>query len=250
MLGLLCVMPAFAGWQYDGYYINDGYYNEDGQTHFVIGGYGGVSFVNSKIENDMGSLQTDYYMNIDSGLVISGTAYDMLNTTQQADYAYVGIGDVSELPVAKDLSKTAFAAGGYVGFTIPYHQQWRIQAGLDHIAEINYDRIPLFEGDVDLTSGYKAYVYSSGIKSTLTTDIVSVMAIYDFFDGNTKPLNTFIPYVGLGAGYAMSKTTVKLTDIFGDLSQDSDLNNYGTLENVLANCGNSIRRDRASTSHQ
>ena len=232
ILMALCVMPAFAGWQYGGYYVDDSYYNDDG-TRFVIGGYGGVSFVNGKIKNEMGSLQTDYYKDVDSDVVISGTAYNMLGTTQQADYTYIGIGEVSELPAAKNLSKTTFAAGGYIGFTIPYHPQWRLQAGLDHISEINYDRIPLFEGDITLTSGYTARVYSSGVKSTLTTDIVSVMAMYDFFDGNKKQVNQFIPYVGLGVGYAMSKTTVKLTDIFGDLSQDSDLNNYGTLENGI-----------------
>ena len=230
MMVMLCVIPAFAGWQYDGYYVDDGFHNDDDGSRFIIGGYGGVSFVNGKIENEMGSLQTDYYMNVDSGLVISGTAYNMLGSAQQEDYAYVGIGDVSELSVAKNLSKITFAAGGYIGFSIPYHPRWRLQAGLDHISEINYDRIPLFEGDIALTSGYTAHVYSSGVKSTLTTDIVSVMAIYDFFDGKQKALNTIIPYVGFGAGYAMSKTTVKLTDIFGDLSQDSDLNNYGTLE--------------------
>ena len=53
-------VPAFAGWQYNGYYIDDGRYNDDG-SRFIIGGYGGASFVNGKIKNEMGSLQTDYY---------------------------------------------------------------------------------------------------------------------------------------------------------------------------------------------
>ena len=230
MLVMLCVAPAFAGWQYDGYYVDDGYQDNDG-TRFVIGGYGGISFVNAKIKNEMGSIQADYFMQNGTDVVISGTAYDSLNPAQQAEYTYVGVGDISELPVAENLSKVTFAAGAYVGFTLPYHPNWRLQGGFDHISEINYDRIPLFEGDIGLTSGMAAHVYSSGVKSTLTTDVISVMAAYDFFEGSEKPLNTLIPYIGLGAGYAMSKTTVKLTDIFGDLSQDSDLNNYGTLEN-------------------
>ncbi len=226
---IISACPAFAGWQYDGYYIKDGYYKDDG-SRFIIGGYGGVSFANAKIKNEMGSLQSPYYANMSNGLVISDTAYSMLNSTEQAEYAFIGIGDVSELPAAQNLSKTAFAGGGYVGFTIPYHPQWRLQAGFDHISEINYDRIPLFEGDISLTSGVNAHVYSSGVKSTLTTDVISVMAIYDFFEGNKKTVNTFIPYFGLGAGYAMSKTTLNLTDIFGDLTYDNDLNNYGTRE--------------------
>ncbi len=241
-------IPAFAGWQYNGYYIKDGYYNDDG-SRFVIGGYGGISFVNGKIKNDMGSVQTDYYANSSSGIVISGTAYSMLDSTQRADYNYIGIGDVSEIPAAKNLSKTAFAAGGYIGFSLPYHPQWRLQAAFDHVSEITYDRIPLFEGEINLTSGTRAHVYSSGVQSTLTTDVISVAAVYDFFEGTKKPLNTFIPYIGVGAGYAMSKTTVKLTDIFGDLSQDSDLNNYGTLVNGILVFDNPTDAEKYPTSN-
>ena len=59
-------------------------------------------------------------------------------------------------------------------------------------------------------------------------DVCTPMAYYDFFSGDQKPLYTIIPYVGLGLGYATSKTTLKLADIYGDLSTDSDLQNYGT----------------------
>lgn len=235
ILSIMLSMPALAGWQYNGYYINEGYYNDDG-SRFVMGGYGGVSFVNAKIKNEVGSLQTDYYASRSTGSVISGTAYRMMEDAGvdvESEYDPVGVGDISELPVAKNLSKTAFAAGGYIGFTIPYNPQWRIQAGYDHISEISYDRIPLFEGNLMLTSGANAHVYSSGVKSTLTTDVLSITAIYDFFDGIRKPLNTLIPYIGIGAGYAMSKTTLKLTDIFGDLTYDSDLNNYGSIINGI-----------------
>ena len=243
----LATMPAVAGWQYNGYYIDDGYYEDDG-SRFIMGGYAGASFVNADIKNEMGSLQTDYYVSSVSGVVISGTAYDVLNPTLQAEYSYIGIGDVSELPVAQNFSKTAFAMGGYMGFSLPYHPQWRLQAGFDHISEISYDRIPMFEGEISLTSGARAHVYSSGVKSTITTDVLSVMAVYDFFEGNKKPLNTFVPYVGVGAGYAMSKTMLKLTDIFGDLSQDNDLENYGTLENGILVFDNPTDADKYPSS--
>jgi opacity protein-like surface antigen len=244
----MSVAPSFAGWQYNGYYVKDGHFDDDG-SRFVIGGYGGISFVNGKIKNEMGSLQTDYFVDNSSGIVISGTAYDMLSPALQAEYTPIGIGDVSELPAAKNLSKTAFSAGGYVGFSLPYHPQWRLQAAFDHISEIAYDRIPLFEGEIGLTSGARAHVYSSGVQSTLTTDVVSVMAVYDFFDGNKKPLNAFIPYIGVGAGYAMSKTTVKLTDIFGDLSDDNDLLNYGTKVNDIIVFDNPTETDKYPASN-
>lgn len=132
----------------------------------------------------------------------------------------------------KDFSKIAFTAGGSIGFTIPYHPQWRLEAGYDHIAEINYNQIPLFEGDLNVSGGdigdAIVHVSSSGVSTTVSTDIISVMAYYDFFEGNRKSANTIIPYVGFGIGYATSKTTLKLSDIYGDLSTDSDLQNYGT----------------------
>ena len=232
MIMCMSANTAFAGWQYNGYHVKDGYYSDDG-SRFIVGVNGGLSWGNASITNEVGSLQASYFVNTNTGLVISGTAYSMLDATQQAEYSELGIGDISELKAAKKYSKTAFAAGAYIGFTLPNHPQWRLQAGYDHIAETDYDRIPLFEGDISLTSGYSAHVYSSGVKSTLTTDVVSVMAVYDFFDGIKKPMNTIIPYIGIGAGYAMSKTTLKLTDIFGDLTQDGDLINYGTLENGI-----------------
>ncbi|MBR5904431.1 MAG: hypothetical protein IKZ49_02745 [Alphaproteobacteria bacterium] len=247
---IMCMFAntAMAGWQYNGYYIKDGYYSDDG-SRFIIGFNGGLSWGNASITNEVGSLQASYYMNSTTGVVISGTAYALLDSTQQAEYVDIGIGDVSELKAKKDFSKTAFAAGAYIGFTIPNHPQWRLQAGYDHIAETDYDRIPLFEGDISLTSGYSAHVYSSGVKSTITTDIISIMAVYDFFEGNTKPMNTIIPYVGIGAGYSMSKTTLKLTDIFGDLSQDADLINYGTLENGILVFDNPNGSDKYPTSN-
>lgn len=245
---VLSTVPAFAGWEYDGYYIKDADYTDDG-SRFVIGGYGGVSFAKANIKNEMGSLFTDYYLSDVSGSVISGTQYAILSPTEQDEYGYIGIGNVADLPAAQNLSKTAFAAGGYIGFTIPYHPQWRLQAGLDHISEISYDRIPLFEGELSLTSGDRVHVYSSGVKSTLTTDVVSAMVVYDFFDGNEKQLNTFIPYIGVGAGYAMSKTTLKLTDIFGDLTGDGDLDDFGSVESGRLVFDNPTDPDKYPTSN-
>ena len=145
-----------------------------------------------------------------------------------AGYQYIGAGNVATLPVKKDFSKVAFTAGGSIGFTVPYHPQWRLEAGFDHISETDYNETPFLEGDLVTSGGYSAHIFSSGVTSTITTDIISVMAFYDFFEGNQKQYNQIIPYIGLGVGYASSKTTLKLTDVYGDLSKDSDLQNYGT----------------------
>ena len=217
---------AFAGWQYDGYYMRDGTYDDDG-SRFIIGIRGGWSFARANMKNEVGSLESGYYAN-DEGNVISALAYQL--SGDPAGYSPIGVGDIATLPVKNNFSKSSFIAGGSIGFTVPYHPQWRLEAGYDHIAEVDYNEIPLFQGTLTTSTGYQANVSSSGVKSTITTDVISAMAYYDFFDGMQKPVNTIIPYVGFGAGYSMSKTMLKLSDIYGDLSDDSDLQNYGTVE--------------------
>ena len=232
LLVIMCIAPAFAGWQYDGYYIDDSYYIND-YTKFIIGFRGGLSWANAKIKNNIGDLQGEYYMNNATGNVISAMAYDIYldRGGDPAEYTYAGLGNLSALRAKRDFSKWAFTAGGSIGFTIPYHPNWRLEAGYDHIAETDYNQIPLFDGNLTLSGGDVEgtfHVSSSGATSTVSTDIISAMAYYDFFDGNKKPLNTLIPYFGLGVGYATSKTTLKLSDIYGELSDDPDLQNYGT----------------------
>ena len=225
---MMCALPAFAGWQYDGYYIDDSYYTDDG-TKFVIGFRGGLSWANAKIHNEIGNLYGYYYVNETTGDVISAMAWEAAGSP--AGYLSAGYGDLSTLPAKENFSKWAFTAGGSIGFTIPYHPNWRLEAAYDHIAETDYNRIPLFDGDLNVSGGDVegvVRVSSGGATSTVSTDIISAMAYYDFFDGNKRPLNTIIPYFGLGVGYATSKTTLKLADIYGDLSTDSDLQNYGT----------------------
>ena len=45
---LLCTSSAFAGWQHNGYYVNDGSYNDDG-SRFVLSLRGGLSMGNAKL---------------------------------------------------------------------------------------------------------------------------------------------------------------------------------------------------------
>ncbi len=222
---LLCE-SAFAGWQNDGYYIRDGYYVDNG-SRFVMGLRGGLSLARAKMQNDIGTLQTNY-MADQYGYVVTKFAWE--HDDSPSGFYPIGIGDVATLPVRKDFSKMAFTAGVSLGFTLPYHPNWRLEAGLDHISETDYNETPFLEGEMFFSSGNTGVVQSSGVNSTVTTDIMSVMAFYDFFDGNKKQPDVLIPYIGFGVGYASSKTTLRLADIYGDLSEDSDLQKYGTLD--------------------
>lgn len=234
LLTVMCVVPAFAGWQHDGYYVNDGYYKNDG-SRFVMGVRGGLSLGNAKIKNDIGNLDAGYWANLQTGQVISDLRYDLAGGGDALpDFVDAGQGNIGDLHAKKDFSKTAFTAGVSLGFTVPDAPQWRLEAGYDYISEVDYNRVPLFEGDLFVSGGAIGdaivHVSSSGATSTIETDVISVMAYYDFFDGKQKQLNQVIPYIGFGAGYASSRTTLKLADIYGDLSTDSDLQNYGTLD--------------------
>ena len=79
-----------------------------------------------------------------------------------------------------------------------------------------------------LSGGDTISLESGSVQSTMSADIISVMAYYDFFDGLQKPLNKMIPYIGFGVGYADVKTTMNLSDPWGDLTQVEDLTNFGT----------------------
>lgn len=228
LLLAVSVAPAFAGWEYDGYYVDDAYYEED-DVQFIVGLRGGFSWGNAKIKNEIGNLYGYYYIDTSTNDVISESAWTALE--EPPGYVPAGYGDLSTLKPKEDYSRFSFTAGASVGFTIPYHPHWRLEAGYDHIAETNYNQIPLFEGDLQLSSGIVVNVASCGAAATISTDVISAMAYYDFFDGNMKQLSKVIPYIGVGVGYATSKTTLKLSDIYGDLYTDSNLRDYGEINN-------------------
>ena len=228
VLMMLVVAPAFAGWQYKGYYSNDGDYRDDG-SRFVIGFRGGLAMANAKMKNEIGSLYTTYMVDDATGDIVSYLSW--LNEGSPSGYSVAGQGNLGGLPLNGSFSNNAFTAGGSIGFVFPNRTQWRLEVDYDYISETNYNQTPLLEGNLNLSSGNVAvaYVSSTSAKSTVSTDIVSAMVYYDFFDGKNKPLDKFIPYVGFGLGYAMSRTTLSLYDVYGDLSADGDLANYGSV---------------------
>lgn len=233
VLTCLYATTATANWQYPGNYLGDGWYQDDG-SRFVLSFRGGASMVNGKINNEINSLTSEYYINPNDGMVISSAYYDSCKDGACADFEYAGLGDIATLGANKNYNAFSFAAGVSLGWTIPNAPQWRVEVGWDHIAESEYNAAPLFEGDLALQGGVipdvVVFVQSGGAHSTISTDIISAMAFYDFFDGYQKPVRQFIPYVGFGLGYSNTKTVLNLSDLYGDLSLSVDLQNYGELD--------------------
>ncbi|MBQ8293923.1 MAG: hypothetical protein IJX89_00875 [Alphaproteobacteria bacterium] len=233
---LSCVLatPSLANWQYPGTYVGDGWYQDDG-SRFVISVRGGAAMGFGSIKNEVGAISNEYYMSPDASVVVSATYYDACVADGGCDgYVFAGLGELSDLPAGEDFETFSFAAGASIGWTIPNRPQWRIEAGWDHISESEYNASPMFDGDLTLTGGESGDVtisaQSGAVSSKVTTDIISIMAFYDFFDGLQKPTRTVIPYIGFGAGYADTKTVLNLSDPYGDLSSQVDLLQFGELD--------------------
>lgn len=233
---LSCLMfgAARANWEYPGYYVGEGAYTDDG-SRFIVSVRGGASVGMGTIKNEIGELTPLYYMSPDGSVIMSELGYyQCTDRGQCADYIPAGYVNLGDLPATKDFESFGFAAGASLGWTIPNSPQWRIELGWDHISESEYNASPFIEGEAPLfggsVSGVTAVISSGAVQSKVVTDIISVMAFYDFFDGIQKPTRTVIPYIGFGVGYADIKTTLQLSDPYGDLSGIYELLPYGVKE--------------------
>ena len=225
---------ARANWEYPGYYVGEGAYTDDG-SRFIVSVRGGASVGMGTIKNEIGELTPLYYMSPDGSVIMSELGYyQCTDRGQCADYIPAGYVNLGDLPATKDFESFGFAAGASLGWTIPNSPQWRIELGWDHISESEYNASPFIEGEAPLFGGsvsdVTAVISSGAVQSKVVTDIISVMAFYDFFDGIQKPTRTVIPYIGFGVGYADIKTTLQLSDPYGDLSGIYELLPYGVKE--------------------
>lgn len=224
VLVALNIGAANANWQYTGEYTYNPYAYDDG-SRTTISLRGGATFAWAKMQNDVGSIVSGYYVNYDTGEVISAAQYDAC--TNCNDFLYAGTGELGSVGLSESFSGNSFTAGASIGYVFPDKPQWRAELGWDHFSKIDYNVSPLFKGDMTLTGGDVINVESGSVQSTISSDVISIMAFYDFFEGFQKPMHKMIPYVGLGLGYADSETVMNLADPWGDLSENEDLTNFG-----------------------
>ena len=208
-------------------YVRDGYYEDDGRR-FIILVRGGVSYAQGKTKNDVGMLRVDYYN--DNGVVFPCDSVAGGNVCSA--YEFVGTGNLGSLPMSKNYNEISFIGGVAIGWVLPWTPQWRFQIDWDYISESEYNTYPLFKGTLHLTGGDNPNITSipweSGtVQSTITTNVLTTMAIRDFYKGWQKPLRKLIPYAGFGLGYADSDTVLNLSDTSGDLSGAPDLQQFG-----------------------
>ncbi|MBO7509187.1 MAG: hypothetical protein J6T57_02850 [Alphaproteobacteria bacterium] len=210
---------AHANWQYSGEYTYDmGYY--DNGERVAVSLRGGATYAMSKMAGDANSIIYSFCVDPATGAIsdYDGTC---------ADGMVYSTGALNSLGLEK-LSGFGFTAGASIGWVLPDSPQWRLELGWDHFSEIDYNETPLFSGNMPLTGGYVLPNFEVGsVQSTLATDIISVMAFYDMFSGLVKPAHQLIPYIGLGVGYADSKTVMSMFDYSGNLSEFEILQDFG-----------------------
>lgn len=226
-VGCMGTSIASANWQYGGVYARDGLYSDDG-ARVTVSVRGGGVWGRAKIKNAVGSVVSEYYT--DGNEIVSAQWYDACVESggcTPSDWVSAGRTSLGNVPVKDNFSSLSFTAGGSIGFVMANRPQWRLEAGYDYFSESDYNVSPLFNGNVDTSLGYNIEIESAAIQSTISTDMYSFMAFYDFFNGNIKPLKTFVPYVGFGIGYATTNVVMNLSDPWGDLSTSVDLQNFG-----------------------
>lgn len=226
-LAAMSAGASYANWEYNGGYgFSKGYgYTDDG-SRVTVALRGGASIAMSKMKNEVGSVVYSYCVNPTTGEFYPTDATG--GCTSYAGFEYAGTGTLGSLGAEKLLG-VGFSAGASIGWVLPETPQWRLELGWDHFNKIDYNKSPVFSGSMPLSEGYSVHVDSGAIQSTMVTDIISIMAYYDFFDGIRKPIRTMIPYIGIGFGYADTQTVMNLADPWGDLSGVEDLTNFGTV---------------------
>ena len=226
-IAVLCGLSAgsaFANWQYSGGYLYDSGYGDNG-SRATVSLRGGATYAFSKMHNDA-PIVFGYCVNNETGDVQDWSG----SCPSGFEYATGNLGSLD----LKKMSQVNFAAGISLGWILPNRPQWRFELGWDHFSNIEYNETPLFSGGMRLSNGMSIDGFNiGGAQSTMTTDLISVMVFYDFFKGIQKPIYTIIPYIGLGFGYADTRTEMQFYDNTGELYGFPILKDFGADSGIV-----------------
>ncbi|MDR2769850.1 MAG: hypothetical protein LBB08_00185 [Rickettsiales bacterium] len=199
-----------------------GTYGDDG-GRFTFSVRGGVAMPFASMANDLGSFNVAYWTD--------GAYYYTGDSCAGGVCDYIGTVDMGQLGVAKKYDSITWAGGAGIGMVVGGNPQWRMELDWLHIAESEFSASPIFRGMAGTISGTEEFGAGSAY-SKVSTDIVSAMAYYDFFDGAAKNVGSATPYIGFGIGYASSAAVLALSDSFGDLSTSLVLDGLGNQVQV------------------
>jgi hypothetical protein len=222
---LVAPLATNANWEYKSETTRSGIWYDDG-GRFTFGFRGGLAIAHAGINNDLGSLVPEPYWIDGNGILVSENYCGGYVSCAGLGYTEVGQIDIAQLGARKDLNSFSWVGGISVGWRMPDSPHWRIEASWDHISEMEYNASPMFQGLLESTFGYELEAISSGVKSTISTDILTAMIYYDFFD-NCREYKCMVPYIGFGMGYADTQTVLQLTDLYGDLSGQIAMQEFG-----------------------
>ncbi|MCL1786115.1 MAG: hypothetical protein FWG39_03125 [Alphaproteobacteria bacterium] len=236
----LCLMPyafsANANWERYQPWYDDG-------VRMTVSLRGGYAMGNGKIKNELGGM-AEPYVEDNFGNPVPITLCQILpgecpeNPTFLGDAVILG-----DIPADKNYESRGFAGGASVGFTVPNRPQIRIEADWLHISKASFNAAPLFTGTVmpafiaewngstyDVVGASPSDMFDVGIgavRTNMDSDVISAMIYYDFFEGVSKRPGTLVPYVGAGMGYASTRTVLELLDLYGNLSAQMPLEDFG-----------------------
>lgn len=191
-------------------------FRDDG-SRFIISVRAGLANPFANMQNDLGMMNVPWCIGPGGNTLV---ACDATYTDVAGIVNYGGLG------VNAQYNEVSFAFGAAIGFALPNRSNVRLELDWLRIAESGFSANPLFSGTFSTDLG-PAYMPVAGARATVTSDIVSAFVYYDFFEGNIRPTEGFIPYIGFGLGFASSQSILMLGDTYGDLSGDLSFGIFG-----------------------
>ncbi|MDR0319167.1 MAG: hypothetical protein LBH81_00285 [Rickettsiales bacterium] len=220
---------------------------KDDGGRFYVAARGGVAagLSGANVKNELGAVNSSQlFIQCDDVIADQCVVYDYntylfsyeeMEAAQiadpSADFAAIGVVELGKLKPQKNFEAMTWTANFGIGLVLPGASNVRVEGSWDRISEVSYNASPVLGGETVSSGGWPIFMTETGsLSSTVQTDIYLAMVYFDFFDGTVKRPHEFIPYIGLGLGYASSKASMSFIDSTGTLD---DTGAFGDFINQL-----------------